>query len=87
MMNIASSFMALSNGIMAFDIDLPLQTPFLFDPTKGNLLIDIRNFTGCAASLYNNAAGSGTDAVSRIVKRCQSRDNLCGCRSLTPEEG
>lgn len=48
-MNVTSSFTTLPNGTMAFDIDLPLQTPFIFDPTQGNLLVDIRNFTGCNA--------------------------------------
>ena len=65
-MNVVSSFTTLSNGTTAFDIDLPLQTPFMYDPSKGNLLIDIRNFTGCNASLYDNAATSGSDTVSRI---------------------
>jgi hypothetical protein len=65
-MNVASSFTTLSNGTKAFDIDLPLQTSFPFDPTKGNLLIDLRNFTGCSASLYNNSVANIVDAISRI---------------------
>ena len=26
------------------EIDIPLQTPFLYDPSQGNLLLDVRNF-------------------------------------------
>ena len=66
-MNVASSFTTLANGTKAFDIDLPLQTSFLYDPSKGNLLLDIRNFTGCDALLYNNVVSSGSDTVSRIL--------------------
>jgi len=35
-----------SNNIADFDIKIPLTTPFLFDPSQGNLLVDIKNFTG-----------------------------------------
>ena len=38
---------------------------FFSDPKKGNLLLDIRNFTGCNAALYDNIVGSGSDTVSR----------------------
>ena len=65
-LNVTSSFTTLSNGIMAFDIDLPLQTPFLYDPAKGNLLLDVRNFTGCNASLFDNGATGTADSVSRV---------------------
>jgi hypothetical protein len=65
-MNVASSFTTLSNGTKAFDIDLPLQTPFLFDPSKGNLLVDWRNFTGCTANLYDNSVPNISDSVSRV---------------------
>lgn len=65
-MGVASSFTTLSNGTKAFDIDLPLQTVFFYDPSKGNLLIDWRNFTGCSPALYNNSVANIVDAVSRI---------------------
>ncbi|HWD94472.1 MAG TPA: immunoglobulin domain-containing protein [Verrucomicrobiae bacterium] len=65
-MSVASSFTTLSNGTKAFDIDLPLQTSFFFDPSKGNLLVDLRDFTGCGASLHNNSVANIVDAVSRI---------------------
>ena len=66
-MSVASSFTTLPNGTKAFDIDLSLQTSFLYDPSKGNLLLDIQNFTGCNASLYDNVVGDDSDTVSRIL--------------------
>ena len=65
-MTVTSSFTTLANGTKAFDIDLPLQTPFLFDPSKGNLLIDWRNFSGCSANLLDNGEPNHGDATSRI---------------------
>jgi len=65
-MIVDSSFITLSDGTKAFDIDLPLQTPFLFDPSRGNLLIDLHDFTGCGATLYNSSAPGVVDAVSRV---------------------
>jgi hypothetical protein len=64
--NVVSSFVNLSNGTKTFDIKLPLQIPFFYDPRKGNLLVDIRNFTGCNALLYNNILSYSSDTVSRI---------------------
>jgi hypothetical protein len=61
-----TSFTTLTNGTKAFDISLELQTPFTFDASKGNLLVDIRDFAGGTANLYNNAVGTSTDAVSRV---------------------
>ncbi len=67
-----TSFTTLSNGTKAFDISLPLQTPFTYDPSKGNLLVDLRNFSGGTANLYNNTASTSTDTVSRVFARqCQ----------------
>lgn len=65
-LNVQSAFVTLSNGTKAFDISLPLQAPFFFDPSRGNLLVDLQNFGGCNVNLYNNGVNSGTDAASRI---------------------
>jgi hypothetical protein len=47
-------------GPMEFDIEIPFQTPFIYDPANGNLLMDVRR----------DAAGTATtrplDAVSVI---------------------
>jgi hypothetical protein len=54
------------NGTKVFDINLPLQTPFVYDPSKGNLLLDVRNFTGGAPFIYDNDVAESSDSVSRI---------------------
>lgn len=63
---LGTSLTVLSNGTTAFDINIPLQTPFVYDPSKGNLLIDVRNFSGCTANIYDNSTSSGSDTVSRV---------------------
>jgi len=49
-----------------FDIIIPLQTPFLYNPAAGNLLVDLRNFTGSAASLLGGDGDEATDWSSRL---------------------
>ena len=60
-----TSFTILTNGIKAIDISLPLQTSFVYDSSKGNLLVDVRNFSGGSASLYTAGLTTITDSVSR----------------------
>src|SRR5262249_39785170 len=52
-----------------FDIKIPLQKPFRYDPAAGNLLIDFRNFSGSGASDVAGAEafGGGNDGGSRAV--------------------
>src|SRR5205085_2658583 len=50
----------------AFDIVVPLATPFIYDPAQGNLLLDIRNSSGSSASLVSGSAIGG-DTVSRVL--------------------
>ncbi len=68
--SVSTAFTTLSNGTKAFDLSLPLQTPFAYDPTKGNLLVDLRNLYGCipARPVEQNIVNSTgeNDAVSRV---------------------
>ena len=50
----------------AFDIWIGLQTPFLYDPTKGNLLMDVRNFNTRRIPTLDavNIVGDGVSRVS-----------------------
>ena len=52
-------------GPRDFDITIVFTTPFLFNPTLGNLLLDIRNFTGGVTTPFD-AHASDTDAMSRV---------------------
>lgn len=58
---ITSKVTPLSDGTTAFDIVLPLQTPFLYDPSKGSLLLDVTNATGTDP---NQAQGNALDATT-----------------------
>ena len=46
-----------------FDAILALQTPFLYDPTQGNLVLDIRNFSPPANKIFIDGGGSTTTAI------------------------
>jgi hypothetical protein len=48
-----------------FDIVINLTTPFFYDPTKGNLLLDVRNFGGGMTTFFDSVSASG-DGVSRV---------------------
>jgi hypothetical protein len=56
-----------AGGPKAFDIVINLTTPFLYDPSKGNLLLDVRNFGGSTGPLtYFDADNTFGDATSRV---------------------
>ena len=52
-------------GPRDFDVIVTLDTPFLYDPSAGNLLLDVRNFAGGATTEYDTVQTLG-DAVSRL---------------------
>jgi hypothetical protein len=52
---VSSQFSGPSQGPKAFDIVIPLECPFRYDPSLGNLVVDIRNFSGSAASLLSGS--------------------------------
>jgi hypothetical protein len=56
-------------GTKAFDISIALQTPFLYNPANGNLLIDIKNSSGANAAVgadFFDAVNVNGDSVSRV---------------------
>jgi hypothetical protein len=59
---ISSAFSGPVNGPKAFDIVIPLTTPYLYDPSRGNLLIDYRNFSGSSAALIDVGPSSSLAA-------------------------
>jgi hypothetical protein len=75
---VATAFGTLTNGTKAFDISFPLQKPFLYDPSKGNLLIDIKNFSGGSTFLYTDGLAIGGDSVSRIVNDSATATSASG---------
>jgi hypothetical protein len=61
---LSSAFTGPAAGPKNFDIVIALQTPFLYDPTAGNLLLDVRNFSGGSTAQFD--AHQAGDAVSRV---------------------
>jgi hypothetical protein len=61
---LSSAFMGPPGGPKDFDIVIPLTTPFLYDPTMGNLLLDVRNF-GDGFTTFFDGENTFGDAVSR----------------------
>jgi hypothetical protein len=49
-----------------FDIVIPLTRPFIYDPARGNLLLDVENFGGGTTTQFGAENVLG-DSVSRVV--------------------
>ena len=45
-LSLTSSFTGPTDGPKAFDIYIALDNPFVYDPSTGNLLLDVRNYEG-----------------------------------------
>ena len=65
-LSLSSSFTGPSGGPKAFDIAINLTTPFLYDPSQGNLLLDVRNFGGGFTTPFDAETTSGS-TVSRAA--------------------
>ncbi len=61
-----STFTGPDGGPKDFDIIIPLNHPFTYNPAQGNLLVDIENFSGDATSPVD-AEYSTNGAASRVV--------------------
>jgi hypothetical protein len=61
-----------------FDIVITLQTPFLYNPASGNLLMDVRNFNAGLTTQFDADSTTG-DAISRIFT------NVSGVGSATAD--
>ena len=58
-------------GPKDFDIVIDLQTPFLYNPSVGNLLLDVRNFAGGFTTAFDATSIFG-DSVSRAFTSISS---------------
>ncbi len=54
-----------ASGPKDFDIVINLATPFYYNPSQGNLLMDVWNFNG-GSSTYLDAVWAAGDSVSRL---------------------
>jgi hypothetical protein len=65
-LSISSAFVGPPEGPKAFDIVIPLTTPFVYAPGAGTLLVDIRNHQSSTASRLSGQARPD-DSASRVV--------------------
>jgi hypothetical protein len=54
-----------TSGPAPFEIVIPLSAPFTYDPSQGNLLVDIRNSSGSGVGMIDQTP-SPTDHASRV---------------------
>jgi hypothetical protein len=66
-LDLASAFSGPPGGPRDFDIVVPLQAPFLYDPGRGALLVDISNVSGAPAATVLGGQSVAGDAASRAV--------------------
>jgi len=64
-LHLSSSWLGPVGGPKDFDIIVNLTTPFTYDASAGNLLLDVRNF-GSEFTTYFNGTVSPVDGLSRI---------------------
>jgi len=74
---LSSAFSGPVGGPKAFDIVIRLATPFLYNPRQGNLLLDVRNFSGERTTQFD-ASESFTDGTSRMLSRLNGVNNETG---------
>lgn len=70
-LSVASSATATGTGTRAFDLLVPLVTPFVYDPAAGNLLLEVQSGQGGTTAPFTtaevDASISSTDTTSRLV--------------------
>jgi len=76
-LTLSSSDTGPPGGPKAFDIVIVLQTPFLYDPALGNLLLDVRNFGGGSTTQFDAQITTG-DSVSRVFTTSSGVSGLTG---------
>ncbi len=65
-LSLSSSNTGPAGGPKDFDVIITLSTPFFYNPALGNLLIDVRNFSGGANGTQLDAVQATGDGVSRV---------------------
>jgi hypothetical protein len=74
-LSLSSSFTGPPNGPKAFDILITFATPFLYDPALGNLLLDVRNFSGGTTTSFDAQSSPTPDPISRVFSVSSSGVN------------
>lgn len=66
-LHLSSQFTGPAGGPKDMDIVVTLQTPFLYDPANGNLLLDVFTRTADGTGAFVQAFGESNDTGSRVV--------------------
>lgn len=66
-LSLSSAYTGPSGGPKDFDISIALITPFLYDPSQGNLLLDVRNYSADFSFFAMDAYFESGDSVSRVL--------------------
>lgn len=64
--NVFTAFEGPFVGPKKFDVSLPLQKPFRYDPSLGNLLMEYRNFSSLSQRFHTDSASIGGGPVRMI---------------------
>ncbi len=64
-LSLSSADTGPAGGAKDFDIHIQFTTPFLYDPLKGNLLLDIRDFSPTTTTQFDDSEILG-DSISRV---------------------
>jgi hypothetical protein len=65
-----------------FDLVFNLSTPFSYDPSAGNLLLDVRRASGGSFAIFDVVTTTG-DAVSRVAGPSGNVNSLSGATSTS----
>ncbi len=68
-LTLSSTDAAGPGNTYAFDIDIVFQTPFLYDPAAGNLLLYVNNISGASDDIgtdFFDSVNATGDSVSRV---------------------
>ena len=82
-LRLASTYSGPSAGPKDFDVEIPLQNPFYYDPARGNLLLDIQNVSGSISTPLDVTWGSGLPC-SRMVSAAGGVANSTGLADASP---
>jgi hypothetical protein len=74
-LELRSGFVGPAGGPKDFDIFVPLTRGFLYNPAAGDLLVEIRNFSGSGASPLSGQALSG-DGGARLLGSVHGRNGV-----------
>jgi len=69
-LSLSSSDTGPTGGPKAFDIQIVFAHPFLYAPSLGNLLLDVRNFGGGATTQFDSE--NSAESVSRVFSDLNS---------------